>query len=259
MLGNCWNECWDWRINSNQIWHVGEKCVRALCCFEDGQLIFTPKSQSSGIEVQGSHECGAASAQHVEVKSDNIKFSHLVLRPTHVLYGTKLSNVFSRKQLKLCRKDLRQRKREEERGRGGQTSRAAYWSRVVVGFNPGIAQEHAVAHHEMGENMPGSACSITEYKGGYVPACFSETTRAISSYIFFLQLKQSIYHSVHQLCCNSIFKVWSQLHLNCHGSGFTSNNINLAKIVWPFIVISSTNILMEMCVCDLVFFIFVLF
>lgn len=68
-----------------------------------------------------------------------------------------------------------------------------------------------------------------------------------SSYIFCLQLNQSIYHSVHQLCCNSIFKVWSQLHLNCQGSGFTSNNINIAKSVWPVIVISSTKILMETC------------
>lgn len=123
----------------------------------------------------------------------NLERLHLVLRPTLVLHAMQLSNVFTGKQLKLCRKDLKQRKRGEGWVRSGGPniqalhSGAVHWSRVVVGFNPGIAQEHAAAHHERGGNMPGSACTVTEYKGRFVPAFSSGINRTISSYIFCLQ------------------------------------------------------------------------
>lgn len=73
--------------------------------------IFTLKSQSSGTEDQGSHQYDSASAQQGEVESAGFKCSCLILRLAYVLYDTMHSYVVPWKQLKLSRKDLRERKR----------------------------------------------------------------------------------------------------------------------------------------------------
>lgn len=74
--------------------------------------------------------------------------------------------------------------------RGAKHSGAALRSSALIQgcrWLQRIAQEHAAAHHETGGNMPGSACTVTEYKGRFVPAFSSGINRAISSYIFCLQ------------------------------------------------------------------------
>lgn len=157
-------ECWDWRKNLSDLACRTEVRNSPFVVLEKDSLSSHLNCRVRMLKYK------VPTSLVVPVHStSNLKRLHSVLSPTLVTLATQLSNVFTGKQLKLCRKDLKQRKRREGWVRSGRPnihalhSGAVHWSRVVVGFDPGIAQEHAAAHHERGGNMPGSACTITEY------------------------------------------------------------------------------------------------
>lgn len=173
---------------SNQIWPIDkEKCVIAVYCFGDGQIC--PRRQCLGANKLSSYlHTQITEFRHwgtmfpparlclgfQQGESESLKCSC----PYYVLYRTKHSKVFPRKQLKLSRKDIREKKRLGE-VREVKHSGTARQSNVLIHSCLWLQLCNSTTVHCSawnGRNMAALALLVQNYcKSMNVPTCLSET------------------------------------------------------------------------------------